>query len=80
MATIAVRRRRITAAFRADALNVLELSPITVDADTDAYAWTTTLQLADRFVSHSTTLLILNSRNGGRCHWLRSTKLFIPAP
>jgi len=24
--------------------------PITVDPDTDRYAWTTTLQLADRFV------------------------------
>src|SRR5581483_12216674 len=47
--TMAVRRGRITSAFRAEALNVLDLAPISVDPETTAYAWTTTLQLADRF-------------------------------
>lgn len=47
--TMSVRRSRITAAFRADALNVLALLPIAIDAETYANAWTATLQLADRF-------------------------------
>jgi predicted nucleic acid-binding protein len=47
--TIAVRRQRVTPGFRADALRILELLPITQDGDTGAYAWTATLQLADRF-------------------------------
>jgi len=47
--TIGLRRGRITAAFRANAFNVLALTPIAVDPETDIHAWTTTLQLADRF-------------------------------
>jgi predicted nucleic acid-binding protein len=47
--TYAVRRGRITAAFRAEALNVLDLLPISIDPETGTHAWTTTLQLADRF-------------------------------
>lgn len=47
--TVAMRRGRISAAFRADALNVLELTPIAVDPETGTHAWTTSLQLADRF-------------------------------
>jgi predicted nucleic acid-binding protein len=47
--TVAVRRRRITAAFRADALNALALLPILIDSETGNYAWNATLQLADRF-------------------------------
>jgi predicted nucleic acid-binding protein len=47
--SIAVRRGRISAAFRADALNVLALAEIVVDPETDAHAWSTTMQLADRF-------------------------------
>lgn len=47
--TVAVRRGRITATFRAQALNVLALTPISVDPETGTHAWTTTLQLADRF-------------------------------
>ena len=47
--THAVRRGRVTPAFRTEALNVLELLPISVDADTGRNAWTTTLHLADRF-------------------------------
>jgi predicted nucleic acid-binding protein len=45
---VAIRRKRIVA-FRDRALIHLTRLPITVDAETDAYAWTTTLQLADRF-------------------------------
>jgi predicted nucleic acid-binding protein len=47
--TMAVRRRRITLVMRTTALADLALTPIAVDPETDAYAWTTTLQLADRF-------------------------------
>jgi len=46
--TIAVRRRRITAGFRSDALRALALEAIDVDTETLAFAWTGTLQLADR--------------------------------
>lgn len=45
----AVRRGRIDAAFRDQALRRLGALPIAVDPATDAHAWTTTLQLADRF-------------------------------
>ena len=47
--TIAVRRGRISPGFRADALRVLALLPIASDPETDTHAWTTGLQLADRF-------------------------------
>jgi predicted nucleic acid-binding protein len=46
---IAIRRQRVDAAFRERALIQLARLPITIDVDTDTYAWTTTLQLADRF-------------------------------
>ena len=47
--TIAVRRGRISSGFRSDALRVLGLLPIATDPETGAQAWTTGLQLADRF-------------------------------
>jgi predicted nucleic acid-binding protein len=47
--TIAVRRGRITPAFRADALNVLELASIAVDMETGTHAWNAALYLADQF-------------------------------
>ncbi len=47
--TVALRRGRITPAFRAEALNVLELVQVSIDTETGAHAWTTTLQLSDRF-------------------------------
>ncbi|MBV8357296.1 MAG: type II toxin-antitoxin system VapC family toxin [Deltaproteobacteria bacterium] len=46
---VAMRRQRVDAAFRERALVHLARLPITIDVDTDTYAWTTTLQLADRF-------------------------------
>lgn len=46
---IAIRRQRVDAAFRDRALLQLARLPITIDTDTDTYAWTTILQLADRF-------------------------------
>ena len=46
---MAVRRKRIDAAFRDSALTQLSRLSISADADTDAYAWTLILQLADRF-------------------------------
>lgn len=45
----AIRRKRIDPAFRDGAIAQLAALPITVDPDTDLYAWTTILQLADRF-------------------------------
>ena len=47
--TVALRRRRITPAFRAEALSVLELVQVSADTETGTHAWTTTLQLSDRF-------------------------------
>jgi predicted nucleic acid-binding protein len=43
-----IRRRRIDAAFRDKALADLSVMKIATDAETDAYAWSTTLHLADR--------------------------------
>jgi predicted nucleic acid-binding protein len=45
----AVRRKRISADYRDESLTELAQLPITIDADTDTYAWTTTLHLAERF-------------------------------
>lgn len=44
----ALRRKRVAASYRDKSLVELGSMPITVDADTDAYAWTT-LRLAERF-------------------------------
>jgi predicted nucleic acid-binding protein len=44
-----VRRKRIDAAFRDATLADLALLNITVDPDTDNFAWTTTLRLAVQF-------------------------------
>jgi predicted nucleic acid-binding protein len=46
---VAVRRKRIDAAFRDASLADLALLNIAVDPDTDSFAWTTMLRLADRF-------------------------------
>jgi predicted nucleic acid-binding protein len=46
---MAIRRKRIDAAFRDRAIGHLLSLPIEIDPDTDAYAWTSTLRLADRF-------------------------------
>src|SRR3954454_14583194 len=47
--TIAVRRKRLSREDRTDALSKLSDLPIQTDPDTFVYAWTSTLQLADRF-------------------------------
>jgi predicted nucleic acid-binding protein len=47
--TVASRRGRIDVEFRNAALADLALLDITTDPQTDAYSWTTTLSLADRF-------------------------------
>lgn len=49
----AVRRKRIAATYRDDALAALSQLAIVVDAETDVYAWSTTLRLAER---HGLTL------------------------
>ena len=46
---MAIRRKRIDAAFRDAALVELGLLAITVDGETDVHAWTATLGLSDRF-------------------------------
>ena len=46
---MAIRRKRIDEGFRNRAIAQLARLPINVDPDTDRYAWTTTLYLADRF-------------------------------
>src|SRR5690348_4374179 len=46
---MAVRRRRITADARNASLRDLAGYKINTDPDTDSFAWTSTLQLADRF-------------------------------
>ena len=45
----ALRRKRISQEYRDESLVELGELPITLDADTDTYAWTTTLRLAERF-------------------------------
>lgn len=47
--TVAVRRGRIDAGFRDAALRDLALLDIAIDPQTNAQAWTATVQLADRF-------------------------------
>ena len=61
---MAVRRKRIDAAFRDLALT--QLSRLSISADTDAYAWTVILQLADRFqlTLYDAAYLELASRRG----------------
>lgn|ERR1700693_4098803 len=46
---MAVRRKRIDVAFRDASLADLSLLNIATDPDTDLFAWSSTLQLADRF-------------------------------
>jgi predicted nucleic acid-binding protein len=45
----ALQRKRITVEFRDASLHDLGTLAITIDDETDRYAWTRTLQLADRF-------------------------------
>lgn len=45
----ALRRKRISPEYRDESLAELAQLPIAVDADTDTYAWTTTLSIAERF-------------------------------
>jgi predicted nucleic acid-binding protein len=47
--TMAVRKRRIDPDFRRAALADLALLDITTDQQTDSYAWTDTVDLADHF-------------------------------
>jgi predicted nucleic acid-binding protein len=45
---MAIRRQRIDAVYRDDSLAELAVMPITIDDDTNSYAWSTTLRLAER--------------------------------
>jgi predicted nucleic acid-binding protein len=42
-----VKRKRIDAAYRDSAIKKLFLLPIEIDSETNEYAWTTTMQLAE---------------------------------
>ena len=46
---MSIRRKRIDAAYRDASLEALRALPIAVDDETNAQAWSTTLQLADRY-------------------------------
>ncbi len=46
---MAIRRQRIDTVYRDDSLAELAVMPITIDGDTNSYAWSTTLRLAERF-------------------------------
>jgi predicted nucleic acid-binding protein len=46
---MAIRRNRIDRDFRDRAVRHLSLLPIVIDPETDAYVWTATLRLSDRF-------------------------------
>jgi predicted nucleic acid-binding protein len=46
---VAVRRRRITVAYRDASLSDLRMLPVTVDPQTDDHAWAETLALSDRY-------------------------------
>jgi len=46
---MAIRRKRIDKTYRDTALTELAAMPITIDAETDTHAWTTTLRLSERF-------------------------------
>jgi predicted nucleic acid-binding protein len=45
----AIRRQRIDAPYRDASLMELAMLPITIDPETNSYAWSTTLRLAERF-------------------------------
>ena len=46
---VALKRKRISAAYRDVSLNDLGSLAISIDAETDRHAWTATLRLSDRF-------------------------------
>jgi predicted nucleic acid-binding protein len=46
---MAIRRKRITAAFRDNAVAELAAMAIAVDGETDAHAWSATIRLADQY-------------------------------
>jgi predicted nucleic acid-binding protein len=45
----AIQRQRVDAVYRDASLAELTMLPITIDPDTNGYAWSTTLRLAERF-------------------------------
>ena len=46
---MAIRRRRIDVAFRDAALSALRAMPIVIDPETELFAWSTSLGLAEQF-------------------------------
>jgi predicted nucleic acid-binding protein len=62
----AIRRKRVTARYRDQSLAALAQMSITIDDDTNTYAWTTTLRLSERFSLsiYDSTYLELAQRRG----------------
>lgn len=63
---MAVRRGRVTAAFRDDSLDDLHGLPVEIDLETDAQAWSSTLRLAEqhRLTLYDAAYLELAQRRG----------------
>jgi predicted nucleic acid-binding protein len=62
----AIRRRRIDVSYRDASLAELGFLPITTDVDTDSYAWSAILRLAERFLlsTYDAAYLELAHRRG----------------
>jgi hypothetical protein len=74
----AVRRQRISKEFCDAALTDLSLLNIMLDPDTDTFAWSATLRLAERCGPPSTMPLIWNWPNILSFPWPRSISSCVP--
>jgi predicted nucleic acid-binding protein len=63
---VGIKRKRIDASYRDAAIRKLVLLPIEIDPDTNNYAWTTTLQLAEahQLTVYDASYLELTLRHG----------------
>ena len=63
---VGIKRKRIDASYRDAAIRKLALLPIEIDHDTNDYAWTTTLQLAEahQITVYDASYLELTLRRG----------------
>jgi predicted nucleic acid-binding protein len=61
-----IQRNRTDAIYRGASIAELALMPITIDGDTDTYAWSATLHIAERFLVplHEASYLELAHRRG----------------
>ena len=63
---VGIKRKRIDAIYRDTAIRKLVLLPVEIDLDTNEFAWTTTLQLADthQITVYDASYLELTLRRG----------------